>query len=191
MRGRAHRSPDVRDARRAGVSWTGGLSLLAIVTVLVLVSVSRLQGFALHENENDALRTLRLLSRALLERGEEATPDTIEGLVEATELLPRLQNARFSSDGELLERHGYLFRLVQDSAPHVEGVVLAAENPASTPVRVVAWPRVHGATGHASLCADPGRALFGHANASGRWSGPKTPPSTRTDGWELLGLATP
>ena len=95
----------------AALSLSGALSLLAVVAVLVVVSLPRLRGLALQENEVDARGTALMLARAL--RGIEPRPDRKPAL---RELLRRpelrgLADVEVLAEGTLLRRHGYLFEV--------------------------------------------------------------------------------
>jgi len=188
--------------RALGLSPTGGLSILAVVLVLVLVSLPRLREFALHQNERDALETARLVARAMGELGHGAArptiaQPTIAEVVEEAELGRQLSDAETFAEGRLLRRHGYLFEVVRVPALAVEepagpGVVLAAEGEGSR-LAVRAWPwaaRADGGTGGKALLALSGGAVLGHPNPRGLWSGPERPPTptlgSGTAGWKRL-----
>lgn len=154
--------------------------LVAVCALVFLVSLPRLQGIAIQENELDALRALELLARELEPAaGRGAVPEEIGALLsEGCVLRRRLGDVDLLSDGRLALRHGYLFEL----APLRDG---------RTAVR--AWPWRHGSTGFAAFVARPGEGILGHPNdgssSSGCWSGPHSRPMLDGEsGWRRLRL---
>jgi hypothetical protein len=162
-------------ASRRGLSAGGAATLAAIASVLVLVSLPRLRGFALHENEQDALETTRLLARAVADARSNgagaagaARDVAIGAIAGAPPLARQLRDAEVLADGQLLRRHGYLFEVV---APG-EGAGLA----------VRAWPWRHGRTGRIALVGRGDGEVLANSNADGRWSGPLAPPTPPSSG---------
>jgi hypothetical protein len=101
------------DRRRAGLSASGTVSIGAIVSVLVFVSVPRLRGMALHENELDARATAQALARNLsAEEAHLCGAPTIASLLRADELSRQLADVELLEGGRLLRRHGYVFEVV-------------------------------------------------------------------------------
>jgi hypothetical protein len=174
---------------RTGMTLVGAVSLIAVVAVLVFVSLPRLRGFAVSENEADARDTARLLARELsvdagrsVAIGQLAGPDRISRALTDAELL---------AEGTLLRRHGYLFAVVplgvSTASPPRRGVVQAAGG--AVPARaVLAWPWRCGRTGSSSLLATPDGRVFRHPNSSALWNGPRTTPARLTswEGWREL-----
>lgn len=176
-----------RGASRRGWSLLSIVSLVAIVSVVVMVSLSRLRGFVVHENEQDALSAVRLLGEELVALGDPA-PDapSIESLFRSARLERRLPDASFLGDGRLMQCHGYYFELVRiEGAPvprPAPGEVQAAA-PGRTSggsggrVVVRAWPCVPGQTGTALLIATEAGLVLGHPNREHRWGGRGRPPA--------------
>lgn len=128
---------------------------------MVSVSLVLLRDFASHENERDALQTVRLLGTALAAERPQPGVGAIDTLAEVTDrrpqLLARLDDHRWLPEGRLL-RHGYVFEAVRTG-----GSVL-----------IRAWPWAFGRTGTASFAWD-GSTLWGHPGRHG-WSGEASPP---------------
>jgi hypothetical protein len=138
--------------------WTR-LTLGLVVLVVVLVSLPRLRGFALRENEQDAARLIARLG----EQAQRGPQDDLAALLASRGALRRdLEDAELVEDGRLLRRHGYLFAL--DRGP------LGA-------AYLRAWPWKHGQTGFAAFLWSAERGLWIHANRAGRYSGPAAAPS--------------
>ncbi len=149
---------------RPGLSWSDHLTLTAIGLVVVLVALPGLRRFALHENETDAVRMLRLIAAEPEVRGDGGLGQI---LAPGSALERRLGDIEILPDGRV-RRHGYLFDRAHTSQ---DGVVLRA------------WPWEHGHTGiGAFLCFDD-RGVLGDANGDGRYAGPDRPPpvSARLD----------
>src|SRR5262245_6000217 len=155
----------VQGPRLRAVSLGGALSLAAVVAVLVLVSLPRLQAFALAENETDAAALTRELGRALAEVEPPAGPTAAAPALAELALAAGLDGARDDVEwidaGRVLRRHGYLFDLC--ACPG--GPLLRA------------WPWAYGDTGHAAFVFRPAEGVLRHGNASGDWSGPRRPPA--------------
>jgi hypothetical protein len=143
-------------------------TLVAIATVVLLVSLPRLRDFALRENEGDAVRLVTRLGAI----GEREGARSIRELIEGQPALARqLDDAEFLEDGTLLRRHGYLFDLAADSS-----ALPGPSGASGAPRAVRAWPWAHGRTGFAAFAWLSGRGLTAHANTEGLWSGPLRPP---------------
>ncbi len=93
------------------LSLSGAISLFAIVAVLVVISLPRLRGLALQENEVDAQGTAQILARALpgLEAKACRKPSLRE-LLRSPEL-HGLGDAELLAGGSVMRRHGYLFEV--------------------------------------------------------------------------------
>lgn len=164
---------------RSGLSRLALASLVAVGCVLVLVSLPELAGFALRENERDAVATARALASALGKDPSESLD--LRALVESARLARQMEDAEFLEDGRLLRRHGYLFELVELDSPIQRASLL----PPTAPMRAVrAWPWEEGRTGSAALIALEDGALFGHPNATDLFDGLERRPG---DPWTELG----
>lgn len=148
------------------------LTVIAVLVVVVLVSIPRLRGFALRENELDAMRMLRALAAQpapangeRLHAGQSKSSNggrALAALVaQDTGLCRRLEDLEFLAGGHL-RRHGYLFDL-------------SSEKPGEPMLR--AWPWDHGTTGRGAFVWTPQRGLLGYANTDGRFSGLDGAPS--------------
>ena len=139
-----------RASARRGFAWnpgltlSGGLSLAAVLAVVVVVSLPRLRSLAVQENEADARATAEILAGALEELPATRLP-TLQELLQSSELAS-LDDAELLAQGTLLRRHGYLFevtRLTADGRP-----ALGGEGSGPAHARAVrAWPWAHGRTG--------------------------------------------
>lgn len=167
---------DVVTCRRrttSGLSALGLVTLVSVVAVLVLVSLPRLRGFALHENEQDAVQITRLLAQGLDGLQDYAPSPRIEVLADEVGLRATLVDADFLAEGHVLRRHGYLFEVVDaGSELALPGAVHAAERRARLLVR--AWPWDEGRTGRRSFIGVPGGVVY-QLEAAG--SGPLAPPA--------------
>jgi|SoiMethySBSTD1v2_1073268.scaffolds.fasta_scaffold12841_3 hypothetical protein len=156
------------------LSLSGFLALLAVVLVLVVVSLPRLRGIALQENEADARDTAAYLARALPRFDAGAEPPSVAEVLEVSEHPGGLTDAVLLEEGEILERHGYLFEVVR--LP-VEWTLASAALPWSTPsaarppLAVRAWPRRHGSTGATAFVFTSAGGRFAHPNRPARWAG--------------------
>ena len=150
-----------------GWSLLGATTILAIVSVLVLVSFSRLRDFILAENEQDALAAVRMMTQLL---DEELDVTTIHGLVEAHGLEHRLADASFPLGAHVMQRHGYFFeicRLDGDAFPP-PGSLAPASRPAERSVQAAERPE--GSSSAESAAPTTGPATAG---AIGAGSGPR------------------
>ncbi len=147
-----------RGTSQRGLSLVGAVTVFAVLSVLVLVSLPRLQDFALQENEADAAGLTRALGQELAQDAAAAAP-SLPDLVQRAGLSRGLDNLEWLQDGRVLRRHGYLFELCADDG-----------RPA-----IRAWPWHHGETGRAAFVFTA-ETLVGHGNHAARWSGPETPP---------------
>ncbi|HVS11933.1 MAG TPA: hypothetical protein VMS76_18855 [Planctomycetota bacterium] len=140
-------------------------TLVAIATVVLLVSLPRLRDFALRENEGDAQRLVSRLGAIAEREGARSIRELIEGQPGLTR---QLDDAEFLEEGRLLRRHGYLFDLAAGASEP------SGASGASRAVR--GWPWAHGRTGFAAFAWFSARGLTTHANTEGLWSGPDRPP---------------
>jgi len=168
------------DPSRAGISALSTLTIVAVVLVMVLVSLPRLRGFALRQNEQDALLTTRLLAGELADVPLDA--GSLEVLVREHALGPELADAEYLAAGTLLRRHGYLFLRVPWSPPpggpgSPRAVRAAERGPEDGPgCAVLAWPWRAGRTGTAAFLGVGSELLLGHPNRDLGASGPDAPP---------------
>jgi len=142
-------------------------TILGILLLVVLVTLPRLRGLAIQENELDALRTLGILGGEVF-AADHAGPDQLGDLFAAAEGLDsalerRLADTRVLDDGQRIVRYGYLFELTGDAA-----------DPAGRGLR--AWPVEEGRTGQGAFWLNADLELRGNANREARWSGAGRPP---------------
>ncbi len=177
-----------------GLSLSGALSLVAVSSVLLFVSVPRLHGIALQENAVDAKATALQLARALA-ASEAVGPGSpkLADLCASQALRRALSDAELLSDGRQLRRHGYLFELVTLPPPVVmAGWPTPWPEPAVFPqaggrLGVLAWPWRRGRTGEEALLATETGLLYGHPNQPPAWDGEgETHALTTWAGWREL-----
>jgi hypothetical protein len=138
------------------------LTILSIVAVVVVVTIPRLRGFAVRENEKDAIHMLRALATQPAPAGrEQAGNDLAQLVAHDSGLRRRLEDIECLGDGTL-RRHGYLFDMTM-------------LRPGEPMLR--AWPWTHGQTGRGAFVWTPQRGLLWNANSEGRFSGPGGPPA--------------
>lgn len=157
----AARSPTAARTSAVSARVLDYVTIGAIVLVVVLVSIPQLRGFALRENELDAMRTLRLIA------AQPAPADVTAGRYDLAYLVGRdaalrrrLEDVEYLSDGRV-RRHGYLFDI-------------ASMRPGEPMLR--AWPWSHGTTGRNAFVWTPERGLLGFANQDGVFAGPNGAP---------------
>jgi hypothetical protein len=161
----------------SGLTFSGALSLLAVAAVLVVVSLPRLRGLALAENEAEARATTQLFAQALRsEAGADGRLPSWRELLRRPELAGVLADGELVAQGRLLRRHGYLFELTRLapslSVPSAPCALLAgARGGLCSMLAVHAWPWSHGATGEAAFLATAGGAELVHPNEEPRWQG--------------------
>ena len=146
------------------------LTLVAVGLVVLLVSLPCLRDFAVRENEREARALLPRLAGLAGQKLETAEPAraALDPVLDIGRLFAArpglaagLPDARAGDDGRTLRHHGYVF---------------AGLRPASgEEIALVAWPWDHGRTGEQAYLFVPGRGLFEHPNAEGRWSGARVP----------------
>jgi len=158
-----------------GLSLSGALSLAAIVAVLVVISVPRLQDLAKHENEADARVTAQILARALNSLPAAGEP-SMRALVRRPELSGGLSDAELLQRGALLRRHGYLFEVTRLaprlSLPAAPLSLLSGEKGVLGSVLAIrAWPWAHGSSGEAAFLVTASGASLRHPNSVLRWHG--------------------
>ena len=169
------------------------ITLVAVASVVLLVSLPCLRDFAVRENERDARRLLPVLSK-LVHRSDQdfadafgptarSAPDPASlraaadpALATLLDRVPRLHSSlpdiRVEPDGRTLRHHGYVFRLGEAGPDGARPVV--------------AWPVDHGRTGLRCFAYAPGLGLLEHANAAGLYSADRGPGSDELDldsGW--------
>jgi len=149
-----------------GVSLGGALSVLAVIGVLILVSLPRLQAFALAENEADAAALTRVLGLELERAAEPGTGPTLPQLAGQAGLDVH-DDVEWLDGGRILRRHGYLFEL--------------ALRPGGAALR--AWPWAYGDTGRAAFAFRPASGVLRHGNPEGAWTGPESAPPLDGGGW--------
>jgi len=181
-------------ARRlpGGLSPSGALSLLAILGVVVVVSLPRLRGIALQENEADARATAQLLAHELRLFADDARADVPElgELLRRSSLAPALSDVELVSGGSLLRRHGYVFEIVRmPAALQLCNAPLLA--PSAAPVAdlgIRAWPWRCAATGVTTFLVSETGVAYAHPNEPPLWEGPHRPPPLADSlaGWAAL-----
>jgi len=160
---------------RRGLRALDYLTLTAIGVVVVLVSLPRLRAFALRENEQDAMRTLRILSNDAVQHAPRLGAGGLGALLATNDThRVRLDDLEVLGDGRL-RRHGYLF----DAAETAPGRW-----------QLRAWPWEHEHSGRGAFQQAPGGQLYRWANADGAFSGPARPPPALADpagaGWSAV-----
>lgn len=163
------------DGAARGVSAGGALSVAAVIAVLVLVSLPRLQAFALEENEADAAALTRVLGRALEElAGSAGAEPSLADLAGAAGLDAPRDDVEWIDGGRILRRHGYLFELSGAAG----GAALRA------------WPWAYGETGRAAFAFRPAEGVLRHGNREGAWTGPGRAPAGLGPGWLMVAEET-
>jgi hypothetical protein len=157
-----------------GLSPGGFLSLAAVLAVLVVVSLPRLHGLALRENQGDARTTVEVLARALNELAPEERGLPLLEVARRTRVERTLRDAEWLEDGRVLRLHGYLFErcsLPATGVDSVEKVALSAgtgQEPLAAAVR--AWPWSD-ATGQTVFVATTDGRVRAHDNEAATWGG--------------------
>ena len=148
----------------AGLVLADWVTLAAILTVVLVVSLPRLHSLALHQNELDAIQATRMLGSSVF--AMESQPTLSRVLEDDTALEHRLEDVEVLEQGRVLRRHGYLFDLThtRDGAPALR-----------------AWPWNCGETGYGAFVFTPEGGLRGHRNEESRWSGPGNAPMVPDD----------
>ncbi|QDU84973.1 hypothetical protein Pla163_20930 [Planctomycetes bacterium Pla163] len=168
---------------RRGLAASHVLLLVGVATLLFTLTLTRLQLFAVYENERDAVALLERMGRRLdAEHVLSTSPATtvtsepapnLRDVVEAAKLsVGNPADAVWLQDGNLLRRRGYLFEL---------------STSASGERFLRAWPWRVGSTGEAAYAFTRKFGLLGHVNRSGSsgvsrsravplWSGPGAAP---------------
>jgi hypothetical protein len=169
-------SEAVLSRRGSPITVSGGLSLLAVVAVLFVVSVPRLRELAVQENEADARGTAQLLASVLrsMETGLPRKP-LLQQLLQQPELRA-LADAEVLAGGTLLRRHGYLFE-VTTLPPSVtlacspSSILCGEADALAGQLAIRAWPWEHGVTGVASFVAMRKGGELAHPDGEASWSG--------------------
>ena len=147
-----------RPSNRSGyLRWSTGI-IAAIILLVCMVSLPRLQSYVQANNEEDAARSLRVLGRA---GSPGDAPDLATWIAGNRSLRHRFLDARILEESGLLMQHGYLFSMYRS-----EG----------NATRFVAWPRSTPRTGQAAFALGESGVVQRHANTGGRWSGPGAGP---------------
>jgi hypothetical protein len=155
------RTPGAATASASSSRLLDYVTIGAIVLVVALVSVPQLRGFALRENELDAMRTLRLIAAQPAPANIPVGRCDLAYLVaHDASLRRRLEDVEYLSDGRV-RRHGYLFDI-------------ASMQPGEPMLR--AWPWSPGTTGRGAFVWTPQRGLLGCANKDGVFAGPNGAP---------------
>lgn len=168
---------------RRGLAASHVLLLVGVATLLSTLTLTRLQLFAVYENERDAVALLERMGRRLdaeqvLVAAPAATvsstpPPLLREVVEAAGMsVGNPADAVWLEGGHVLRRRGYLFEL---------GTSVSGER------FLRAWPWQVGSTGEAAYAFTREYGLLGHVNRSGPagstraralplWSGPGSAP---------------
>lgn len=179
---------------RGPISFSGALSLLAVVAVLVVVSLPRLRGLAQQENEVDAKSTARLLASALREMGSSpARKPAMRELLRRPELVG-LGDAELLAGGAVMRRHGYLFEVTclppTVTATCAPAALLGGESAALCGLLAIrAWPWDRGATGRFAFLATQRGGTLAHSNSDSPWAGVESAGAVleSLDGWSSAG----
>lgn len=175
---------------RGPISLSGAFSLLAVVGVLVVVSLPRLRGLAVRENEVDAKSTARLLAGALRDMGSSpARKPGMREILRRPELLG-LADAELLDGGTVMRRHGYLFEITclppTVTATCAPAALLGGEPAALCGLLAIrAWPWDRGATGRFAFLATQKGGTLAHLNSDTRWAGVEAAGTVleSLDGW--------
>jgi hypothetical protein len=165
--------------------------IAAVIAVLAVVTLTRLELFAVYENERDALRLLMQIAERLEGSPAAGTERSLAAVLQPdpkglspADLLRAAGDADWLEAGRVLRWHGYLFELE---------AAAGAPSSGRGPARILAWPWQHGHTGVAAYAFDPAMGLLGHPNRSpdsGPWSGLERRPDLAVGrGWKRLPAA--
>lgn len=175
-----------------GMSPAGLVALVAVLAVLVVVSLPRLHGMAVAENQGDARATTELIARALVELAPEEQGASLEELAGRTRLARSLRDAEWLEGGRVLRLHGYLFELcplAPEPPPFDEKLALSTADTGAQRRAVRAWPWSP-STGRTVFLADGQGGMWSHANDSGAWHGLAARPDPHQveqgRGWRVL-----
>jgi hypothetical protein len=155
---------------RRGLARTHSIAIAAVAAVVVALTVSRLQLFAVYENERDAVTLLEYIGGQLGQPAVAATHGRYDLRSEVARAKVHVGNpadSQWLDEGRVLRRRGYLYDLVPDQSG---GWALRA------------WPFRTGTTGVAAYAFTTADGLLGHTNGAGapgaaNWSGPQSPPN--------------
>jgi hypothetical protein len=149
----------------AGLSMMGIATLLAVTSVIVVITLSSLRGMAITENESHAQSLLSAIAGSLNSQVFAAPPSSLEEVTQSdSSLESNLTDGEFlSKDGCLFVRHGYLFEWREENAG---GSIL-----------LVAWPFDLGQTGRKAFALTREGKLVTHPNQALGWSGLDRRPS--------------
>lgn len=179
---------------RGPISLSGAFSLLAVVAVLVVVSLPRLRGLALQENEVDAKSTARSLANALRELGSSpARKPALRELLRRPGLLG-LGDSELLAGGQVMRRHGYLFEITclppTITAASAPAALLGGEPAALCGLLAIrAWPWDHGTTGRVAFLVTQKGGTLAHPNSGAGWEGVEARGATLESlaGWRPAG----
>jgi hypothetical protein len=153
---------------RRGLARPQAVLIGAVAAVVLVLTVSRLQLFAVYENERDAVALVEYIGAQL--RTPAAAPvggryHLRSEVARATVHVGNPADSQWLDEGRVLRRRGYLYDLVADESG---ALVLRA------------WPWRAGTTGVAAYAFRQGDGLLGHTNTVDvhvPWSGPDSAPN--------------
>lgn len=126
-----------------------GVLLFAVVAVVCLVSLPRLEDYVRRSNEADARLALVVLGDICFPQGSRPSPAAEGGLgslwLGDERLRHRLGDARLVEGTQDLLFHGYFYRLERDAEGRVQ---------------LLAWPRKAGRTGTGTYTWRPGEGVL-------------------------------
>ena len=163
-------APLLKRLRIAGVRLADALLIAAILGLVMLVSLPRIEAYARASNERDAVLATALLGDRLgsedgsAVQGGQDLPSLVAG---DWHLSHRLRDARRIPDTSLLLYHGYHYSLDVRSG------------------EILAWPRRAGGTGQTVYRWTRQAGLQRMANQAGQWTGTEVPPGTG-EAWQSL-----
>lgn len=143
-------------------TWT----LIAVVAVVAITSLPRLEDLARRENHEDARRLTSELARAVQDTIDERRlppPDLGRLLSDRPRLAERIEDLGAADGGRLLGRHGYWFELVHSDA--------AQRSAGEAAFAVRAWPKDRGRTGRHAYVALPDGRVYERPVGEARWEG--------------------
>ncbi|MCP3915805.1 MAG: hypothetical protein GY711_09635 [bacterium] len=144
--------------RATGLSPNTLIMLFAVVLVVCIVSLPRLDAYALASNQRDARSTLGLFIERLLAAGatDPAPPGLVAAIDKSEWLRHRLRDARPTDQPGVVLHHGYYFALARST----RGVPT-----------VYAWPRNQGRTGYEVYACGADGEILVQERPRAEWSG--------------------